>query len=177
MWSPNGTLILVRWMSGFRSIVTRELAESREKELYRAVSSTRVSHLAISPDGRRLAFVWRDSEKGKAALSVIPTAGGEPRELQSVSLPEVILQPAWTPDSRHIVFARSTPGPERKFELWRIPADGGEPPTLGLSMEGLLPYGLSVHPDGRRIAFTAGTPVRWEIWVMENVLPALKDGN
>ena len=44
-------------------------------------------------------------------------------------------------------------------------------------MEGLLPYGLSVHPDGRRIAFTAGTPVRSEVWVMENFLPALKDRN
>lgn len=29
--------------------------------------------------------------------------------------------------------------------------------NLGVAMEGLSPYGLSVHPDGQRIAFTAGT--------------------
>jgi hypothetical protein len=29
---------------------------------------------------------------------------------------------------------------------------------------------LCVHPDGRRVAFTAGEP-EIEIWVMENFLP------
>jgi hypothetical protein len=30
---------------------------------------------------------------------------------------------------------------------------------------------LSVHPDGRRIAFTAGE-AKEEVWVMENIWPA-----
>ena len=29
----------------------------------------------------------------------------------------------------------------------------------------------SVHPDGRRIAFSAGSPFAAEVWVMENFLP------
>jgi hypothetical protein len=33
---------------------------------------------------------------------------------------------------------------------------------------------MRVHPDGRRIAFTADEPTRSEVWVMENFLPALK---
>jgi hypothetical protein len=30
---------------------------------------------------------------------------------------------------------------------------------------------ISVHPDGRRIAFTGGREHTEEIWVMENFLP------
>jgi Tol biopolymer transport system component len=78
--------------------------------------------------------------------------------------------PAWTPDSRHIIYARTVQGEKRKFELWRISAEGGEPQNLGLVMEGLEPYGLSVHPDGKRIAFTAGTG-REEVWVLKDFLP------
>ena len=78
------------------------------------------------------------------------------------------------PDSRHIMYARSVSGEKRKFELWRISAEGGEPQNLGLVMEGLSPYGLSVHPDGRRIAFTAGTERRAEVWVLKDFLPVRK---
>ncbi|HTI72600.1 MAG TPA: hypothetical protein VMF06_21675 [Candidatus Limnocylindria bacterium] len=45
-------------------------------------------------------------------------------------------------------------------------ADGGEPENTGLAMKGTQE--LSVHPDGRRIGFTArsggGEP---ETWVLE----------
>ncbi len=59
---------------------------------------------------------------------------------------------------------------EQNIELWRISVDGGEPQKLGLSMEGRELYGLSVHPDGQRIAFTAGTPSLSEVWVIEDPL-------
>ncbi len=36
---------------------------------------------------------------------------------------------------------------------------------------------IKIHPDGRRIAFTAGKPVHQEVCVLENLLPALKDGS
>lgn len=87
--------------------------------------------------------------------------------------PALISAPAWTPDSRHIIYAREVMGDKRKFDLWRIPAEGGEPQNLGLVMEGLQPYGVSVHPDGKRIAFTAGN-VRKEYWVLKDFLPMHK---
>ncbi|MCH7595286.1 MAG: PD40 domain-containing protein [Planctomycetes bacterium] len=176
VWSPNGTVIFVRWNGGYRSIVALESESGLEKEIYRAASSTRVSRLAVSPDGQRVAFVSNGSV-GKTLLKVVSAAGGEAREL--LTLPALAGESplAWTPDSRYIIYTVSSNGEKREFELWRIPADGGEPQNLDLSMKGLLPYGLSVHPDGRRIAFAAGTPARSEIWVMENFVPALKDGN
>ncbi len=43
-----------------------------------------------------------------------------------------------------------------------------------MTMEARLPYGLSVHADGKRIAFTAGTERHTEVWVVKNFLPAFK---
>ena len=50
------------------------------------------------------------------------------------------------------MYARSVSGVKRTFELWRISVEGGEPQNLELVMEGLESYGVSVHPDGKRIA-------------------------
>jgi Tol biopolymer transport system component len=177
VWAHDGKVIFARWFaatSGSRRIVARDLKTGREKELYRSVPTATVSHLAVSPDGQRLAFIWGDTKEEKTLLKVMPTGGGEPHELFGVQAPEVIFELGWTPDGRHILFGTGTTGQEQRFALWRISTDGGEPQELGLSMEGLRLYGLSVHPDGRRIAFTAGTPVREEVWVLENFLPALK---
>jgi hypothetical protein len=55
--------------------------------------------------------------------------------------------------------------------VWRIPAEGGEPQKTELAMEGLR--SLRFHPDGKRIAFSAGRQ-QYEVWVMENFLPPLK---
>jgi Tol biopolymer transport system component len=62
-----------------------------------------------------------------------------------------------------------------ELQLWRVPAEGGEPERLGVTLEGLFPYGLSISPDGRRIAFTAGSlsGVYDPIWALENFLPPL----
>lgn len=179
VWSPDGRAIFIRWVPRRESIVARDLETGREKELYRAASPATVSHLAVSPDGQWLAFLWQGAEAAKTALKVISVTGGEARELINLSTGEPspygqpVFELAWTPDSRHIIYAPPA-GQKPKFELWRISAEGGEPQGLGLTMEGLLPYGLSVHPDGQRIAFTAGTLVREEVWVLENFLPPLK---
>lgn len=180
VWSPDGRVIFERRPPlGDRSrIVTRDLETGEERELYRAVPPARVHHwptsnTAVSPNGQRLAFVWTDAKVGITALMVLPIADGEAREVLRAQEPEWISVPAWTPDSRHVMYARTIYSEKPKFELWRISAEGGEPQKLGLVMEGLEPYGLSVHPDGKRIAFTAGTE-REEVWVLKDFLPVRK---
>ena len=185
VWASDGRVMFTRFDEGVpRRIVARDLDTGLEEELYGVNPSSFVSQLAVSPDGRRLAFVQAEVPDGTSALQVIETApSSEPRELIALPPPQgtvpwfdprfgVIRGPAWSPDGGHVLFTTAEVTSQGSgFKLWRIPSDGGEPESLGLAMEGLQALGLSVHPDGRRIAITAGTPQRQETWVMED-LPA-----
>jgi Tol biopolymer transport system component len=187
-WSRDGRMIFERRPPP--AIVTRNVETGEERELYRPTPPAEVYHwptsnLSVSPDGQRIAFVWSDAQsEGTTALMVLPTAGGAPHALVRAKDPARIGVTAWTPDSRHIIYARSLAGDKGygpgvlwttvMFEFWRVAVDGGEPENLGLRMEARAPFGLSVHPDGTRIAFTAGTEQRTEVWVLKDFLPGLK---
>ena len=120
----------------------------------------------------------------------MPTSGGEaPREV--VRLParaNSAFALAWTPNSREIIYAHGFSTADQKpkgvdvdaywddkaeLGLWMISAEGGVTRNLGPAMNG-RPFGLSVHPDGRRIAVTAGTPRRPEVWVLKGLLKPVK---
>ena len=127
-----------------------------------------IGPLAVSQDGRHLAFLSQDMEKWTTTLKVMPTAGGEPRQLLDVQTSVSISALAWMPRSPHILY--TTTDAEGRSELWRVAAEGGEPQELGLLSEALRLYGLSIHPDGQRIAFTAGTSRRSEVWMLSRRL-------
>ena len=166
-------------------ILARDLETGEESEIYRATEPNLPSpRLALSPDGRQLAFLDDLSGGGPGnakvmALKLIPSAGGEPRELfrvdQSENLSPFVL--AWTPDGGHVLVGKRRGGANRSqtVELWRVPVERGEPEQLGLTSEGGMSE-LRVHPDGRRIAFALDQRMD-EIWVMENFLPKLEGGN
>ena len=180
VWCPDGRVIFKRRFT--ESIVTRDIATGEEKELYRAPRSEQIyEYLAVSQDSKQLAFVMSDSvysSEKKSLMVLSATESGKPRELLQAPKGVMISFPAWMPDSRHILFFYSTGGDEPKYELWRISMDGGKPEKLGLAIEGLKPQGLSIHPDGKRIAFTAEKRFIDEIWVLKNFLPVLhKYGN
>jgi Tol biopolymer transport system component len=166
--SPDGKVIFYKrniWKRAGPSetpqytTLRRELETGQEKVLLEAWNNS----MAVSPDGRQLA-VATDKE-----LKLIPAAGGEPRGLLTVAAPESLSSVAWRPDGRQLLFLRGSAQP---FDLWRISAEGGQPQRIGPLPEGTL--GLRVHPDGQRLAFTAGEPGKSEVWVLENFLPELK---
>jgi Tol biopolymer transport system component len=179
VWAPNGKALFYSTAAevtqgsapGTVVIRVRDLETKREKELYRGPGSP--WNLILSSDGTQLAFLSQERGSRFSALKVMPAAGGEVRELLRVKEPESITTIAWTPDGRHLLFARGnmarTDPRKQAAELYRIASAGGEPQPLGLAMKHLRD--LRVHPDGRRIAFTAGLG-EMEIWVLENFLPA-----
>jgi hypothetical protein len=57
-------------------------------------------------------------------------------------------------------------------EIWRVPAQGGMPLKLDLSVPKMGPFAL--HPDNRRFAFSVNEGSKNELWVLENFLPPLK---
>jgi Tol biopolymer transport system component len=57
----------------------------------------------------------------------------------------------WTPDGRHLVFAKSQRGrPQNNVQVWRVAAEGGHLQRLGLTVDEL--WWLRLHADGRRVA-------------------------
>ena len=134
------------------------------------LAGTGWARLAMSPDGRYLAFRSPVDEAQWTALRLLPATGGELRELGRFlqSETEDVRELPWTPDGRNVLIVRRT-GQDSMPELWRIPIAGGEPQRTGLSMESM---GIvAPHPDGRRIAFESGNPSveARELWVLENI--------
>jgi Tol biopolymer transport system component len=130
--------------------------------------------LATSPDGRWIAYtaslVPPFGSDWTSSLLVIPVNGGRPRELYRVSRPEFLGALDWSPDSSRLLFGtgRFDAGKEH-FILKDIALEGGGVRNLGLSMDGVYLQGLSVHPNGRRIAFTVGVRGSREVRVLRGL--------
>jgi Tol biopolymer transport system component len=128
---------------------------------------------ALSPDGERVAFV--DFREGAVTVNVVPSDGGPVVELFSADEPgeDYPGTVTWSPDGMHLVFVTHPPGADQKAQLVFLPVNGGEAETR-LTLEFTVPVGgvrnLQFSPDGRRIAFGAGSGSS-EVWVMENFLP------
>ena len=167
VWSPDGKMIFYTCLVASGqwpwSIMAHDLETGKEKELCQGDIRP---GLTISPDGRQLAFA------GDRSLQVMPAAGGEPRVFHRLQDTEKFISGtvdsglAWTADGRYVLFVICSLDQPNLTELWRVSAEGGEPQKL-LEMDVL--NNISVHPDGRRIAFTSGWKAM-EVWAMENFL-------
>ena len=118
--SPDGTRLAF-----VRSRVDRETMETRSQVMMMALPEGEATPFTggpsdgtprFSPDGQSLAFIRSDAD-GRQQLWMIPAFGGE--GLQLTSVPGGVTEPAWSPDSRSIVFV-SDVAPAR-------PPDGHDP--------------------------------------------------
>jgi Tol biopolymer transport system component len=107
-------------------------------------------------------------------MRVLPTDGGPPRELFRFALEgdwNILI--TWTVDGKYILFSKPiSTDVDGDWDLWRVPAAGGEAQRLGAGMRCGDP---STHPDGRQITFSSiKRTTDDEVWVMENFLAGLK---
>ena len=155
-------------------VVRFDLSTGEQTRIYDAPQGGNVTALSLSPDGQRLAIMMytREGEKLRQQLAVIGIDGSSFRRLTEPVQPGgfvSVLGLAWSPDSRWVYFVRRK-NPES--ELWRVPAAGGTAEYTGVAAKALRDIHLSA--DGTKLAFTAGQQANSELWVLENVLPALK---
>ena len=179
-WSLDGKAIFYVYDEDGNSceIRIRDMETGEERLLYRpALPSRHLGNLALSPDGRRLAFgsaggAGPRAHFGAEVVLVMPASGGAPREvlkLEQETVGSVTYSFSWTRDGSHLLFSKRVAAPTIPSELWRVPAEGGEPQRIGLATWGR--GGVRAHPDGRRIAFTNQTDRKNELWMIENFLP------
>ncbi len=121
-----------------------------------------ISDPQISPDGSQVAFVVRQSDleanQTRSTLWVVPTVGGEPRQLTNPSQGSDRM-PRWSPDGSRLAFLSDRGG---KTQIWVIPAAGGEASCV--ETEQRPTDGLTWSPDGSHLAFTASIYLKDDDW-------------
>lgn len=172
-WSPDGKRVFYRQGAEGQltdwKIVERDLASGAE----RTVVSGGFQVFSVSPDGRSIVAPIGDIGGSAAAAVVqIRVDNGEMRTLLRASASErfpMFIAPQWTPDGRAVLVRKRSPN-----ELWLVPTMGDPPRKVEVDVRDWSFGGvgqISLHPDGRRIAFLSGS-LSNEIMVLENFLPA-----
>src|SRR5688572_18031364 len=91
----------------------------------------RVSDPRISPDGRQLAFVLREtdmeSNKGRTDLWVLDLSAVATQPRRLTHDPANDASPRWAPDSRTLYFLSARSGTN---QVWRLSLDAGEPTQI-----------------------------------------------
>ncbi len=126
--------------------------------------------LVVSPDGKYIGWSHAIGSQtaGPFDHSIVPI-DGRPRQFVTTT-PTYCRIEAWIGDTL-LLPCYLTPQHERfdwRAAFFTIPATGGLLRELGLELPQLLQ--VRIHPDGSRIAFTAGEDNN-EIWALENLPP------
>jgi len=130
----------VAWLLFARSETSRPLGRPRQV----TAGSGWEAEVAISPDGRTLAFAA--SEAGNEDIWLIDAKGGG--RLRLTEHPAADRAPAWFPDGNAVAFESRRAGLQA---IWRIPRLGGSPTMLVANATD-----PAISPDGGWIAFAQG---------------------
>jgi serine/threonine protein kinase len=143
--SPDGSLVAFasdRAGTGALNLWVRQLAGGDAIQLTRG--STDDTHPTFSPDGSQIAF---SSDRNGGGIFVIPSLGGEPRQLTNRGR-----RPRYSPDGKTIAFfsgPRSNSTTDEKIFL--VPAAGGD--TVPFHPEFLSARSPVWSPDGKSLLF------------------------
>jgi Tol biopolymer transport system component len=176
--TPDGQALLYSLCDKANSVcrlLRRDLDTGAETEVHVVPNAERLS-IALSPDGKTLAFLVRrieDATEAERTVWAMPASGGAPRSVHRFTgFTSRWLPLEFTSDGKHILMPQARD--DTSWTLIRVPVDGGEPQELGLQMTS---FGtLSAHPDGRAIAFEGRSDSRAAVWVVEDLLPESSGG-
>ncbi len=160
-FSPDGKSLVY---NADNSLLVRDTDTDKERKIFEFGNAGWCFWWDLSPDGQRVAVGASADDSWPSHLKVISREGNELVELLPKNWGE-IHDVIWAPDGKSVLITSQE-------SLWQIPTEGGEPRKL-LSSPGLgvrSRCSISMHPDGRRIAFVAREYTE-EMWVMEDFLP------
>ena len=105
---------------------------------------------AVSPDGRLVAYIYRD-QNDPWRLAVAPLEGGEP--LKTFDVPATIAWLTGRPTVRAVTYVETRDGVSNIFAR---PLDGGAPRQLtDFKADRIFTFAYS--PDGKQLALSRGT--------------------
>ena len=117
-----------------------------------------VSDVAISPDGKRVAYVVtirdREANANKSDIWVVPTDGGTP--VQVTHGPGVDRAPQWAGDGSWLAFLTDR-GDGKRLQVYGIDPSGGE--AWPVTKHETAVSSFRISPNGQRIAYLATSAV------------------
>lgn len=168
-WAPDGKRIYYRtYGDENRKLYSYSLADGSVDAVAGDFGGDRFS---LSPDGRWIASVNSGEDGVTGDIRLLPVEGGPARVIWSTEPPDALGRfVAWTPDGEAlIVWKRVIPDTKNRMAtLWIVPLDGSDPIESELRTDYPYFFPLSIHPDGRRVAYSTGKTIR-EIWVLRNL--------
>ena len=175
VWSSDGNMWYNRFGQWKRGLFRYSFRDRKTEKLFVPKPGTEMGleNLALSPDGRTLAFQIRDQQNlpgyDRGTLMLLDTRGGEPRPLWSARRPDAFLFGAftWLPDSKALLVARTR---GEASELWLVPINGAAPEKIEFPAVSIR--NLRMNRDGKTIAFHSGQMEMSELRVIENFLPS-----
>ncbi len=138
-----GTGFIVYKFLAAPKIVAKHFASPQNLKITRLTSSGKVADIAMSPDGKYVAYVIEDAGKRSIRLRQTATAS----DVEIVPPDENKIEAlSFTPDGVYLYYLKYV---QNLGTLYQIPALGGQPKKIVVDADS----GAAVSPDGKQIAF------------------------
>lgn len=155
-WSRDGKFLLVNTNGNLYRLPVSGPAELQQIPLGDGSYRCNNDH-DFSFDGKLLAFSASSTSSRVSQVYVANADGSNVRLLTPSPFPSYFH--GWSPDGRWLAFVGQREG---KYELFRVPVDGG--PEQRLTSAGAYDDGPEYTPDGKWIYFNSNRSGVWEIW-------------
>ncbi|HDR67618.1 MAG TPA: biopolymer transporter TolR [Bacteroidaceae bacterium] len=157
-WTPDGNYLI------FNSdgLLYRFNIQERNDELLNTGFANRNNNdHVISSDGTMLGISHHsDEDRGQSVIYTLPITGGIPKRVTPNS-PSYLH--GWSPDGKYLIYTGERNG---QFDIYRIPAEGGEEKQLTHTAG--LDDGSEYSPDGKYIYFNSDRTGTMQIWRMRS---------
>ena len=119
---------------------------------------------ALAPDGKSIAVIEHNRDAGTAILKTLPVSGGPAQTVLRFETGHRLLPMIRWAGIDRLVYGRWI---DKRNEptAFSISIAGGVPTEIDARIPGHP--SLSIHPDGRRVAFEAGG-TQFEVWALDN---------
>jgi eukaryotic-like serine/threonine-protein kinase len=144
-------LIVAGAVVGLRSWRSRGRPSLESLQITKVTDSGKAEAVAISPDGRYIAYLFRDGEDGSLRLRQIG-ARGEAQVLAHEPLQLLYPGLTFSPDGNHLYFLRARPKDTFFHDLYDIPTLGG--PERKVTSD--IDTAVSFSPDGQEFVYERG---------------------
>jgi TolB protein len=173
--SPDGKTIYYVDRDGEAAKLMRfDIAGGKVTELRRSSGRQIFSDPTVSADGRDLAYVQQvrrsdvETDETQVSIHVMPSSGGEPRELLRTNIWRYFGL-AWAPDRSRLFYIQreGTTVEEERAVLSSVHLSVGETLRMPMPLQGGVRF-PQISTDGRQIAFES-LDYTSEVWALENL--------